>query len=565
MLDQREQLPEVATPDLYAVAALALRPRAAMTVSKWAAKNRMLSKKASSEEGKWKNERSPFAVEIMDAMSDSAYERVTLMAATQIVKTEGLLNFLGYIIDQDPGPAMLVEPTLKLCKAVSKERLAPMIEACPSLKAKVAPAKSRDGRNTTLEKEYPGGQLTLPTAESPSDLASRPIRYLLCDEVDRMGDTSEGDPIALAEERTESFWNRKIVKVSSPGEKGSSRIEAAYLEGDQRKYYVPCPFCGHEQILRFKPLKTGRGGVVWQKAVDAEGNPLLDEYGEQVHLPGTAKYCCEKCGKLWTDGMRYAAIGKGRWVAHAPENTGHASFWLNKLYALINNPLAKMVKKFLSAKKSPGKLKVFVNTTLAETWEEEGSRIEHSGLLALRHEYDRLPSEVCAITASADVQGVGYIEYLIVGWGPHEEAWQLEHDFIEGDVSLDDVYNDLGVVVSQHFESKHGYTLPINAVCIDAGHEQEAVLRFAARHRRQNVWAIKGKARGFDTPIWPEKVSRSKKTKRLFHTINVDLCKMAIKERVEHTITMGEAGQGVCIFRPMWGWIISSNLKLKRW
>jgi phage terminase large subunit GpA-like protein len=218
-----------------------------ITVSQWADDNRRLSSESAAERGEWRTDRAPYQRAIMDALSPShPCEQVVLMSGAQLGKTSILENFIGYIIDLDPGPVLLVQPREADCEAFSKDRLAPMLRDCATLRGKVADARSRDSNNTILHKKFTGGSITMSAASSPAGLAMRSIRYCLLDEVDRYPASAgtEGDPVNLAITRTANFWNRKIVLCSTPTVKGASRIEAAWLESNQQMYWVPCPHCG---------------------------------------------------------------------------------------------------------------------------------------------------------------------------------------------------------------------------------------------------------------------------------------------------------------------------------
>ena len=219
----------------------------------------------------------------MDAISDGAVESVVIMSSSQVGKSEALNNAVAYHIDQDPAPIMLVMPTERDAEAWSKDRFSPMARDTPCLAGRISDPKSRDGSNKILHKRFPGGHLTIVGANAPSGLASRPIRILLCDEVDRypFSAGAEGDPVNLAKKRTVTFWNRKIVLVSTPTIRGASRIETAYAESDRRQYWVPCPACGAHQVLVW-------GQVRWESA------------GEE-HRPETARYHCIACDAPWSD------------------------------------------------------------------------------------------------------------------------------------------------------------------------------------------------------------------------------------------------------------------------
>jgi phage terminase large subunit GpA-like protein len=216
-----------------------------LELDEWADKHRVLSSEASAEPGRWRTDRVPYLREPMRCVSDPAVEQVVIVAASQSGKTEAVLNTLGYYMHQDPAPILCVEPRVEDCKALSKDRIAPMLRDSPALRGRVKDARSRDSGNTVQHKQFPGGHLTLAGANSAAGLSMRPIRVVLLDEVSRYPASAgtEGDPVTLAVKRTTTFWNRKIVMVSSPALEGSCRITAAYEETDQREYHLACPHC----------------------------------------------------------------------------------------------------------------------------------------------------------------------------------------------------------------------------------------------------------------------------------------------------------------------------------
>jgi len=237
--------------------ALIAKPPPILTVSEWADQKRRLSSESSAEAGQWRTSRAPYQKGIMDALNESNVHSVVVMSSAQVGKTELILNVLGFHIDYDPSPILVIQPTLEMAESFSKDRLAPMIRDTKALRGKVKDAKSRDSNNTLLHKKFPGGHISLAGANSPASLASRPIRIVLCDEVDRYPTSagSEGDPVNLARKRTATFYNKKVILASTPTLKNASRIEAAYEETDKRRYHVPCPDCGQFQHLKWKQIK----------------------------------------------------------------------------------------------------------------------------------------------------------------------------------------------------------------------------------------------------------------------------------------------------------------------
>ena len=444
------------------------------TVSEWADANRKLSAESSAIPGQWRTSLVEYMREPMDCVGDPRVTRVVVMAAAQVAKSEFLNNVVGYLIDYDPSPILMVQPTIEAAEDYSKDRIAPMIRDTPVLREKVADDKSKTSGNTIKNKKFPGGYLVMIGANSPSGLASRPIRAVLGDEVDRapVSAGQEGDPINLAIKRTATFWNRIVVLVSTPTNKGASRIETAYEEGDQRQRWCPCPECGEHQTLKWS-------GVRWDK----------EKRGEtEVSKPDTARYMCEHCGVLWTDPQRVAAVRKGYWRASAEFN-GVASFHVTGLLS----PFASMadgVREFLAAQGDPAQLKVWVNTYLGESWEEEGKRLDAHELMERTEEYDnRIPDGVTILTAGVDVQE-DRIECEIVGWGDDFESWSVDYSIFYGDPSNDDVWSQLTTHLRQIFRHPRFGDMQVRATCIDTGYQTHRVYQYVRSTDR--VWGIKG-------------------------------------------------------------------------
>jgi phage terminase large subunit GpA-like protein len=343
---------------------------------------------------------------------------------------------------------------------------------------------------------------------------------VLCDEVDRYPPSAgaEGDPVTLARKRATTFWNRKVVLTSTPTVKGYSRIEAAFEASDQRHYHVPCPHCDEPQVLKW-------AAVSWPN-------------GE----PEKAAYHCIVCGAEWTDTQRWAAIRRGEWRADAPFK-GTAGFHLNELYSTWVR-IGEIAANFVEAKKSPETLKAWVNTSLGETWEIEGERIDETGLMERREDWGAdLPAGVMLLTAGVDAQD-DRLEVEVVGWGRDEESWSLEHIRIFGDPSAPALWSDLDRKLTQTFTRVDGVSLPISAVCVDSGgHHTHAVYRYCKERFRRRVFAIKGMG-GAGRPLWPKKASKNNAGKVNLFLIGVDAGKEAIYSRLR----IERKGPGFCHF-----------------
>lgn len=446
-----------------------LKPPPKMTVSEWADDKRFLSAESSAAPGRFKTEIVEYMREPMDMIGKPGVRRVTLMTSAQVGKSTVIENVIGYFIEHDPCPILHVSPTLESMKMFSKERLAPMIRDCPSLKPLVKDARARDSGNTLNSKVFPGGHIAMVGSNAPAGLASRPIRVLVADEVDRFEQSAgtEGDPLNLAVKRTTTFWNRVILFVSTPGDKSTSRIEPEFLRGDQRYRWCPCPQCGEYQRLKWAQVR-------WD-----DGNP------------DTAYYECEHNGCVWDDQDRNRAVREGEWRAEADFN-GNVSYHLSQLYSPFA-PLSDGVRDFLDAKDNPQLLKTWVNTFLGETWEERGARLEWSDVMDHREEYETregIPEDVTLVTAAVDVQDDRF-EIEWVGWGDDYRSWSLGYRKIYGDPSAPDIWQELRSSLSETIIHPLFGELSPRAVAIDSGgHYTQAVYAFAERTPR--CVAIKG-------------------------------------------------------------------------
>ena len=361
------------------------KPPTELKISEWADEYRYLSPESSAVSGKYRTDYAPYQKEIMDVFNDPNIEKVIWQKSAQVGATEILNNVIGYYIHMQPSPILVMQPTLQMAQAYSKEKLANMIRDTPVLRARINEPKSKDSSNTVLSKKFEGGTtLNMVGSNSAASVASRAVRLLCIDEVDRMEASvgSEGDPVLLASKRTQTFFNRKIYLCSTPTVKGISRIEAAFEESDQRYYYVPCPECNYKQTLKWS-------NVVWEE-----------------DKPETAIYTCEN-GCVIEESKKYWMLKNGEWRA-TKETKKIAGFHLNEIYSVFST-WSSMAENFLEAKKQPEMLKTFINTSLAETWQPEPEdAVEAEGLMAKRESYDleTIPDEALVLTCGIDIQKI---------------------------------------------------------------------------------------------------------------------------------------------------------------
>jgi phage terminase large subunit GpA-like protein len=492
----------------------------------------------------------------MLAVTEPGVRKLSAMVATQLLKSTLIENIVGFHAHLDPCPMLIVQPKDAAALQFSKERVAPFIKATPALKGLIGSSKSRSSGDTIDYKAFPGGFLGIVGAGSPDNLARRPIRILLCDEVDKYLPIKEGDPIVIAEERLATFESNSLsICVCSPTITGESKIEVRYNQSDQRRASVTCPECDHRQFLDFF------AHVHWDKGKDGK-----------THRPETARIYCEACGVGWSEGQRQRALGTIRWhqtrsfeccgelqrplesyaVAWAEADTGsvdrvwhwwagrrhavyrakcrhcsgwavsnkHAGFQASKLYSpWANDAPPEMAAKWLAAVDEDGKLS-FYNTQLALTYRKNtGKQIDGESLLARREVWAAaVPDGVAILTAGIDTQDYR-VEIEIVGWGRDEESWSIEHHVIDGEFSDPSTREALDEFLKRKWYRADGRPFAIAAACIDSGgHHATPVYDFAKANLGRQIWAIRGESAtsGQRNPVWPTKrpTSRSKKTFR---------------------------------------------------
>lgn len=450
----------------------------------------------------------------MDAIGDPHIRRVVIMCAAQLGKTELLLNILAYFMAYSPAPILVMQPTLDMGQTFSKDRLAPMLRDTPALRGLVD-VKSRYSGNTIMKKNFPGGHVTIVGANSATGLASRPIKVLLADEVDRYPGSAgtEGDPLSLAQKRQTTFWDKKTVMVSTPVIKGHSRIETEFNQSTKEEWNIPCPKCGHYQPL------------VWANVIfnpdDLTKEPL---------------YKCERCGHEAGEYAWKAQGINGKFVAENPEAETRG-FHLNTLASTFCG-WKEIVQKFLVAKEqldqgNPEGMKVWVNTELGETWEERGESVEDVELFNRREIYDaEVPEDVLVLTAGVDVQDDRF-EVEVVGWGVGKESWGIRYQKIYGDMLKEQVWADLDNFLLSGFTKKDGSVLHILSTCIDSGgHHTDQVYRFTKERYERRVWAIKGKG-GAEVSFIRNPTTNNRVKTPLF-IIGVDAGKAIIYQRLKH-------------------------------
>ena len=458
-----------------------MKPPEDLTVSQWADKNRRLTSESSAEVGKWRTSRTPYMFDILDSFTDPLIEHIVVVAASQVGKSETINNMVGYCIDQDPGPILLIQPTIDDVKRYSEMRIAPMIRETRCLKRKVADPKSRDAANTKRQKSFPGGVLVMTGSNVAHDLSSMPIRYVFGDERDRWATSagSEGDPWELAVARTRTFYNKKMVEVSTPTVKGASAIENSYNLGTMERWKTQCPHCGEYVEVTFDNIR-------FEYDAAENGDKKIFHISEIF-------YVCPECGGISDEHTMKSQPAK--WVATVPEARKHhktRSFWLTAWVS----PWAtweSIILQFLQAGTDSAKLQVVYNTQFGELGEERGDMASEDDVMARREVYEaEVPDGVLLLTCGVDIQD-DRLEYEVVGHRRFGETWGIKKGVILGRPDTEEVWERLDEVLSHKYKFKSGVSLQISLTFIDeGGHFTQEVRQHCLARQYDHVFAIKG-------------------------------------------------------------------------
>jgi phage terminase large subunit GpA-like protein len=504
--------------------AAVLRPPSKLKLSDWADRYRILSSESSAEPGQWMTSKAPYEKEIMDAISDPWTSRVAVQKAAQLGITDcAILNPVGYHIDEDPCPILVVQPTIEMAETFSTDRLAPMLRDSPKLRGKVADVRSRDSTNTLRRKSFKGGFVALGGANSAASLSGRPVRVVLLDDVDRYAASAgtEGNPLQLAIARTTAFWNRKIVIVSSPGLKGVSHIEREMAQSTCEHWYLPCPACGVLQIMDWDRVR----------------------FSDMTHR-------CLQCHEH-AEKHRWLS-GQGEWRAHRThDERGNKvttrGFYLSGLY----NPWIEwevLVEEFVRAVRANEEgdiepLKAFRNTRLGLLHEDTGERVDIDLYKERREVYSsEVPDGVLVLTAGVDV-GEYALNYEVVGWGKGWESWGIEYGMIDGDPREQDVWDALDQAVYRRtFKTSDGKKMRVRKMAVDSGHASDFVYAYT-KPRQPRAISIKGEG-GLGKPFIKGAGTFTKTNRARLQSLGVD----SGKEEIVNRLTVAKPGAGYCHF-----------------
>ena len=449
------------------------RKRRPIPASVWAERHRILA--MSRFPGPWRNDITPYLVGIMDAAAWPSVRTTTLCKAPQIGGSEAVNNLLGYFIDRDPGPALMVYPDAPTGRENMKDRLVPMIQDSKRLRSYMT---GMDDDTSSLRIRLIHMPIYLAWAGSASRLANKPIKHVIFDEVDKyptQASKKETDPIRLGEKRVITYqYDHKILKISTPtieaGPIWQSLTQEAQVIFD---YWVRCPECDGWQLMNFDQIK-------WDKVADAD-RKRVNPSPQDMRMFGLAWYECPACGARWDDGMRDRAVSRGEWRARSgeqgarsgeqgagggehgagsgeqgatdpsnpsnpsdpsdmfaylrerrPKKIGfHLPSWISPFVAL-----SEVAAAFLDGLRDINAYKDFINAHKAEPWIIRRQERAEDAIMALRDDRPRgrVPSggQVACLTAGVDTQDAGFwYEIRAWGYGMDMTSWGVREGYVE--------------------------------------------------------------------------------------------------------------------------------------
>lgn len=496
-----------------------LKPLPKTSVSQWADNHRMLSSGISAEPGKWKTSRAPYQKDIMNAFTEPGIHRVVVKSSSQIGKSDMMNNVIGRFAHLDPCAIMMIQPTIDMAQDYSKTRIAPMIRDTKVLNNLFYDVKSRDANNTILSKVFPGGRLIMCGANSPAGLASRPIRILLADEVDRFPDSAgtEGDPVDLAAKRMTTFWNSCMGLFSTPTNEGTSRIDEEYLAGTQEEWQHKCPNCGEYHLLRHIDMTV-------------DYKEIKTPSGKKTVIVNDVKWRCPHCGFSFSEKeMKQTPQKYISRNADALKN-GIRSFFVNG----FTSPWmtwTRIMREWLEAKGDPEREKVIMNTVFGESYKQKGAFEDEQIFLRRRESYGaELPNGVLLLTAAIDTQD-NRLEYEVVGWGKEEECWGIRKGIVLGAPNQARTWKEIDSILDKTYHFADGKGLKVVRTFIDSGgHYTSDVYNYCQKNFHKQRFAIKGRG-GPGIPLI-YKIAKANNAKAPLILLGVDDGKQQIMDRL---------------------------------
>ena len=394
----------------------------------------------------------------MDKFTDPLIESISLCFGAQIGKTEAELNMIGYALHQTASPVMMVYPTDTIAKFASDKRVQPMIRSVEPL------ANIYDEGSKLLELDFVNGNyMVLVGANSPSSLSSRSIKYLFFDEIDKYPAFSgkEANPIKLAEERTKTFVDKKIVRVSTPTIE-SGNIWQSYMDANERKqYYVPCPHCGVSQTLKFKQIK-------WPE----------EHHGNADMIRDTAYYECEHCKHRIDDKHKMDMLRQGEWRTVNESQVRvvrSVAYHLSSLYSPWVT-FGDVAYEFVKSKDKPSELMNFINSWLAEPWKSAKTKSTQN-LVFTQSEVPRgiVPQHAPLLIGSVDVQQ-DHFWWEVRAYAHGVSSYLVDYGQASSWADLTEI------LIDREYPSEYGEARKIVRAGIDSGYRTDEVYQYCAQY-----------------------------------------------------------------------------------
>jgi phage terminase large subunit GpA-like protein len=459
-----------------------LQPKPKLNGSEWANTHFYLSPENSAEAGKYRWERMPWQKEMLDVACGDEYKDVVFMTSARVGKTVTMLATTAYYMHQSPSPILWLLPTETIAKQFSNNDIDPMLRDTPVIRGLVNEKFTREGGNTTLSKRYAGGTITFVGGQNSSGLHGKTIRVLFADEIDRYPESAgkDGDVLDLASIRTTTFQHKaKRIYASTPTITDFSPVEKKFKESDQRHFYVPCPSCGHKQVLEWEQLSYKQN-------------------------PTNPQYICKACHYGMVESDKYQMLINGEWIRQNPDSR-IAGFFLNALYS-VNISWAELVAEWISIQKNRHKLQVFMNSRLAKTFQLVDEYIGANKLGERLEIYNaEIPTKteqcngVGVLTCGVDIQS-NRIEAYVWGFGKSDECFLIDFRLFEGDTNKNTVFEQLThFLLNERYQTITGAKVGIRSIAIDSGYNANRVARYVRDlktldHAQRTIMAIKGDA-----------------------------------------------------------------------
>lgn len=493
---------------------------------------RVIPKGSGSEYGRWRTDRTPYNKEIMFSLSPQCdASEVVVIKGTQLGLTEVGSNMIGYYIDIDPAPMGLWMPTDKLAEKHAKKKLWGMVNSTEPLTRKVSPRGNQAGCSTLVNWNFPGGSLSIGGSNSGASFRSDSYRIIIMDDMDGFAEEvgDEGSPAELAERRTDTFPNnKKIYKNSTPTIKDKSHIESEFNNSDQRHYYVPCPACKKMQVIEFENIK-------WNTNV-------------RNKREGDAFLTCVGCGTAISESNKIKMMSAGEWRQHN-EGNKKRGYKVTSLYSVWVS-WSQIVDEFIEASRLAKKgdkkrLKTWINTRLAEPYDENPDKIKHSDLFKRKEDYiNDVPLGGLILIAGADVQN-DRIEVEVSAFGKNGEEWSIDRQMLVGDPAkpeiwdvLDDFYNN------SMYDYEGGGKMKIYAMGIDTGGGKTThVYRYCKTRHSKRIFGLKGSST-LDAPVFSRSMSKAGGINMPLYIIGVN----QLKDEIFSSFLIEEVGSGYIHF-----------------